>query len=47
MSLKLTDKSHLCHIVKHSVTVAVTLVYSLVVGAVMLTKEAVDSGIEI
>ena len=47
MSLKLMNKNHLHYIIKHSVTVAVTLVHSLVVDVAMLIKEAVGSSIEV
>ena len=46
MSLKLTDEGHLGHILKHSVAVAVTLKYCLIIDATVLMEEAVDGSIE-
>ena len=46
ISLKLTDKSHLNCILKHSVAVVVTLRHCLIVGVMVLTEEMVDDSVE-
>ena len=46
MSLKLTGEGHLGCILKCSVVVVVTLGCHLIVGATVLTEEAVGSDVE-
>ena len=40
-------ENSLCHIMKHSVVIAVTLGCGLVVGVMVLAQEVVGSGIEV
>ena len=47
MSLKLTGEGHLCHIMKCSVAIVVTLGHSLVVGVTMLAQEVVGGSVEV
>ena len=47
VSLKFTGEGSLHCIMKHSVTVMVTLGYSLVVGVTVLVQEVVDGGVEV
>ena len=47
MNLKFTGENQLYHIMKHSVVIAVTLGYSLVVGMTMLAQKAVGGSIEV
>ena len=47
MSLEFMSENHLCHIMKHSIAVVVTLGHSLVVDVTMLVQEAVGGSIEV
>ena len=47
MNLKLTDEGSLHYIIKHNITVVMTLNHNLVVDMTVLAQKAVDSGIEI